>query len=102
MKPTDRRIEQSPLYQGIDEEIAYTLTTTPWGSDPSSPSVVLKDADGVDVSGTYLDGSASVSGDVITTPTVKDLVNDTAYRLEIKFTIDGNVQETWVDLYGDV
>ena len=102
MKPTDRRIEQSPLYQGEDEEIAYTLTTTPWGSDPSSPAVVLKDADGTDVSSTYLDGSASVSGDVITTPTVKSLVDGASYRLEIKFTIAGNIEEAWADINGDV
>jgi hypothetical protein len=100
MRATDRRIVQSPLYQGVDEEIVYTLTTTPWGSDPSSPSVVLKDADGDDVSDTYLDGLPSVAGDVISTPAVVDLVAGVQYRLEIKFTIDGNVVETWADLIG--
>ena len=44
-----RKVKESPLVQGVDERIAYTLTTTPWGSSPSSPSVVVKDEDGTDV-----------------------------------------------------
>ena len=98
MKDSDRRIQESPLYQGEDEQIAYTLTTTPWGSDPTGEAVVLKDIDGEDVSETHLTGSPSVDGDVITTPTVHSLVAGQRYRLEIKFTVSGNVMETYATI----
>ena len=88
------------MYQGADEQIAYTLTTTPWGNTPTSVAVVLKNSAGTDVSSTCLSGSASVSGDVITTPIVKSLTADAQYRLEIKFTISGNIVETWANLFG--
>lgn len=103
MDANSREIVESPLWQGTDEEIAYTLTTTPWGSSPSSPSVKLFSYDGssfTDVTATNLSGAASVDGDVVTTPTVKDLVADTKYRLEIQFTISGNVYETWAWING--
>jgi hypothetical protein len=102
MENTDRRIIESPLYQGVDEQIAYTLTTTPWGSSPSSVAVVLKNSAGTDVSSTCLSGSASVAGDVITTPVVKSLTADAIYRLEIKFTVSSNIMEVWADIYGQV
>ena len=101
MDADSRCIKESPIHQGEDEQIAYALTTTPWGSSPSSPVVTIKDADGEDVTSTYASGSASVSGDVITTPTILDLVDGAQYRLEIKFTVSGNVEEAWSDLYGE-
>lgn len=101
MDATIREIKESPIYQGEDEQIAYTLTTTPFGSSPSSPVVTIKDADGEDVTSDYASGSASALGDVITTPTILDLVAKTQYRLEIKFTSSGNVLEAWADLRGE-
>ena len=101
MDKDDRRILESPIHQGEDEQIAYTLTTTPWGSDPSSPALTIKDADGEDVTGDYTSGSASASGDVITMPTILDLVAGVQYRLEIKFTSGGNVLEAWAEMRGE-
>lgn len=100
MNTETRRIKESPLVQGVDERIAYLLTTTPWGSSPGTITVVLKSAAGTDVSATYLSGAASVAGDVITTPIIHSLVNDTQYRLEIKFICSGNTFEAWADVYG--
>jgi hypothetical protein len=97
-----RKVKESPLYQGVDEQIAYQLTTTPWGSSPGSVAVTLKDAEGVDMSATCLSGSASVSGDVITTPTVKSLIAGQKYRLEVKFTVSGNIVEAWTEIWGEV
>jgi len=102
MEANDRRIIESPLYQGVDEQVAYTLTVTPWGSSPSSVAAVLKNAAGTDLSSTKLSGSASVAGDVITTPKVISLVADTQYRLEIKFTCSGNIFEAYADIWGQV
>ena len=97
-----RKIIESPLYQGVDEEIPYGLTITPWGASPTSISVVLKDVNGVDVSTTHLSGVATVSGNVITLPVLKDLVADTWYRLEVKYTLSGNtIVEAWAEVYGE-
>jgi hypothetical protein len=103
MDADSRRIVESPIHQGEDEKLAYTLTVpTSWGADPSSPSVTIKDADGEDVTGDYTSGSASVSGAVITTPTILDLVAEAQYRLEVKFTVSGgNVEEAWGDMRGE-
>jgi len=100
MNTQTRLIKESPLVQGVDERIAYILDTTPWGGTPSLPAVVIKSAAGIDVTATYASGSASVSGDDITTPVIHSLVNDTQYRLEVKFTISGNVFEAYAELYG--
>lgn len=100
MKADDREIEQSPLYQGEDESIAYALTTTPWGGSPTNAAVVLKDADGADISGTNLTGAVVVAGDVITSPEVHSLTADARYRLEYAFTVDSNDVETWTTIYG--
>lgn len=97
-----RRIREAPLYQGEDETIAYVLTTTPWGSTPTSVSVVLKNSAGTDVSSTNLSGAASVSGDNITTPAVISLTAGAQYRLEIKWTSSGNVFEAFAEIYAEV
>ena len=98
---TLRKIVESPWTQGVDEEAAYTVDTSTWGGSPSAVSVVLKDSNGDDVSSTNLSGSASVSGDIITTPVVKSLTADSRYRLEVKFTSSGNILEAYGYIYGE-
>lgn len=93
--PVNRAVKESPVVQGADEQLAYTVTTTPWGSSPSSPVVKLYTDTGTDVSATLLSGSASATGDVITTPYVTGLTANTTYRLEVKFTCSGNIFETF-------
>lgn len=92
-----RQIVESPIEQGADEEIVYSLTTTPWGSSPTSPSVAVFDesAGDVDVTADVVTGSASVAGDVITLPTIGGLTRGTRYRLEIQFTAAGNTWEAY-------
>ena len=97
-----RKFKESPLYQGTDEQIAYRLTTTPWGSSPTSPTVVIKDQNGVDVSSACLSGIPSVSSDYITTPLVVSLVPGIKYRLEIKFNISDNIVEAWGEIWGEI
>ena len=87
------------IYQGKDESIAYEITTTSWGSDPTGVEVKAYEInDGVytDVSATVLDGSpAAVSGDVITLPLLKSLTINKKYRIEVKFSSGGSVFEPW-------
>jgi hypothetical protein len=94
-----REIVESPWEQGVEEQRPYDLTTTPWGGSPSSVTVKLYDGDLVDVSATKLTGSSSVNGDVITTPVVTGLSEDVIYRLEIKFTTSGRVEECYGFIY---
>ena len=81
--------------QGEDEQLVYSVTTTNWGSSPTSVSVVAKDVSdsNTDVSATVLSGSATVSGDVISLPTVKSLTAGSRYRIEVKFTSGGSIFE---------
>ena len=81
--------------QGEDEEVAYSVTTTSWGSSPTDVMVVAKDMNNsnTDVSATVLSGDASVLGDVITLPTIKSLTAGNRYRIEVLFTAEGNVLE---------
>ena len=102
MNPLDRQAKESPLYQGEDEEIVYSLTTTPWESDPTAASTVVKDSTGTDVTDLVTSGVTSISGDVIKTPTIKNLTADEEYRLEIKFTAAGNIFEAWAIIKGQV
>lgn len=97
MSVISREIKESPLpAQGIDEKIAYSLTTTPWGSTPTSVVVKLKTwPDGKDVTTEHTSGSASTAGDVITTPLIIGLENGIHYRLEIQFVSSGNIFEAY-------
>ena len=94
---TNREVIESPIDQGIDEVISYSLTTTPWGSTPSSPAVVVYDI----TNGTYTDVTTTVmpvniptiDGDVITLSPLRGLTANQKYRIEVKFTSGGNVFE---------
>lgn len=93
-----REVKEGVQLQGKDEIIAYTLTTTPWGSSPASVVVTLWDitsATWTDVTSAMLSGAASVQGDVITTPLVTGLTAGNIYRLEVKFATGGNTLEAY-------
>lgn len=90
----DRQIIESPWEQGSNEKITYTVTIpTTWGSSPASPTAVLyqivSGGDDTNVSSTSLSGSASVNGQVITTPLVQSLTAGEKYRLRITWTDTG-------------
>jgi len=100
---TNRAIRESPVTQGEDEIISYTLTTTPWGVNPTSVNVIVFDVTGADETSDWLNvtstvmpvNSPSVVGDVITLSPLKLLTDAHIYRLEIRFTSSGNVFETY-------
>lgn len=83
----------SPRRQGVDERLAYTLTTTPFAASPTSASVLVKDISNAytDVSASVLSGSPSIAGDVITTPLIQSLTAGHSYRVEVKFETSGSV-----------
>jgi hypothetical protein len=92
-----REVVEGAQAQGEDEQVVYTITTTPWGSTPTSPAVVVKrDDTGADVTSTVMPtNSPSILGDVITLSTLKLLTADVVYRVEVKFTTGGNVLECY-------
>ena len=99
-----REIKEGLQYQGEDETIVYTLTTTPWGSTPSSTAAKIYEVDGdtlTDKTTTQMSGATSVLGDVITLPEVTALVAGTLYRVEIVFTCSGNVFEAFAELQAE-
>jgi hypothetical protein len=94
----EREVIEGKQEQGIDEEIVYSITTTPWGSSPTSIVVTAYDftsGEYTDVSATVLSGSANAVGDVITLPKLQDLTENHKYRIEVKFTCSGNVFEPY-------
>jgi len=91
---TIREFNESPKAQGVDERVAYKVITTRWGGNPSSAAVAIKLA-GIDESETYLDGEASIEGDVIITPLVVGLESGNRYKLEVKWESSGNTYEAY-------
>ena len=100
---TQREIKEGLQEQGVEEEIVYTLTTTPWGSSPSSITAKVYSVDETSTPPTYTDvtstimptGSASAVGDVISLPKAKSMTEGVLYRFEVKFTCSGNVFEPY-------
>jgi hypothetical protein len=96
-----RKVTESPIGQGADEEVYYRFAFANWGT-PSSPTVVIKDSDGTDQSSTCLTGSPVVATTYVTTPKVHSLTAGEVYRLECKATISGSVLEAWCEIQGEV
>lgn len=101
--PKTRRINESPIYQGIYELITYELLVTPWGSSPSSPSLKILERD--QTSGSWTDwtatiapGSCSVNGDVITFPTVGYGKEGHTYTFLPAFVVNSNTETPISDL----
>lgn len=95
-----REVAEGRLEQGEDEEITYTLDVSAQGSSPSNVAVEAKAwPAGTDVKSTVMpSGSASVNGNVITLPELTALTAGTLYRIEVQYTIGGNVLETWFEV----
>lgn len=109
-----REIKEGPQPQGADEIIAWRVDTANWSATPSSPATpssatgyiyTVTDVAGVetytDVTSTKMSGSASISGQYITLPSITSLVAGTKYRWECKFVLEGNTFETFGILYGE-
>lgn len=99
-----RSVEEGDQVQGVDEQIAYTLTTTKVGSAPTSPGVKVFDvkANFEDVTSTVMPaGSPLVAGDVITLPILKALTAGKTYRVEVQYTLSGNVLKTYFNVVAE-
>lgn len=97
-----REWKESPLEQGIDEIVIYTVTVpTSWGQDPGTITNTLyrvkPDGTLTDVSSTMLTGSASASGQVITTKahTGLTLCATNKYMSQVKFVVGTKTLECY-------
>jgi len=101
--PTTREGKEGLQVQGVDEEIPYTITTTPWGSSPTNVAVVAKnEATSADVTSTvFPTNSPTVAGDVITLSPLKSLTAGTLYRIEVKFTTGTTIWEAYFRVRGE-
>jgi len=93
-----REIKEGLQTQGVDEKIAYTLTTTPWGITPTDEAAAIfsvLNGQFTDVTDINMTGDPSVNGDIITLPVIDVLIAGTMYRVEVLFTCSGNVFEAF-------
>ena len=83
--------------QSADEEIVYSVTTTNWGSDPSSVSVVAyEEGNPEPVTATVFPvNSPAIVEDTIMLSPLKALTAGKAYRIEVKFTSGSNIYECY-------
>jgi len=83
--------------QSADEEIVYSVTTTNWGSDPSSVSVVAyEEGNPEPVTDTVFPvNSPVIVEDTIMLSPLKALTAGKAYRIEVKFTAGSNIYECY-------
>lgn len=106
MATISRQVKQGRQPQGIEEKIAYTITTTPWGGTPVVAAFKAYDITGPrqydDVTATvFPSGTTSVSGDVITLPLLQALTIDHVYRVECRWTFGGNTLETFFEIVAE-
>jgi hypothetical protein len=91
-------VKEGQQLQSADEEIAYSITTTPWGSSPATISAKAFDIDQgeTDVTTTvFPTNTPTAVGDVITLSALKALTKGRTYRVEVKFTAGGQVFEPY-------
>ena len=100
MNELSRTVIESPLFQGINEQVAYRLSTTPWGGTPTSPTITILNNLDQDVTSDLTTGSNSISGHNITFKTIQSLTRDEVYRMLLRFTISGNVFEAICQIIG--
>lgn len=98
-----REIRESPVEQGSDESITYSLTTTPWGGSPSNASVKVYEMEYngalTDVTATVCNGTASIVGDKIILPAIDSLEVGKTYRVEVLWTKGASQLEAWGLIY---
>jgi hypothetical protein len=91
-----REVQESPLTQGVDEQIAYSFDFAAVGT-PVSPTVaIMVVGTTTDLASTLISGAASVVGNTVLTGKVQSLTAGVVYRLECKATVSGNLLERYL------
>ena len=90
--------------QGIDERVAYQIDTAAIGT-PTSPSAVAKvrtspNAYAVVTTTVFPTNTPSVATTIITLSLFRDLTQDAFYRIEVQYTVSGNLFEDVIEVIG--
>jgi len=95
-----RRATNSPQQIGADEEIPFWVDTSDWPGtgDPTSVNVELKKYPDLSDASALLQGTSSVNGNIITCERIVGADAGAMYRLEVKWTKGGAVQECYIDI----
>lgn len=95
--PSVREVIGSPVEQGVDESIRYTIDVSRVGVAPTNPSCLIKDLSdsSTDVTGDVATGTPSVVGSIIYTPYIADLVDKHVYRVEVLYELGNNLIENY-------
>lgn len=95
-------VEEGLLGQDVEERLFYAIDTTKndWGGYDSGADVKVYDMAKTDVSDDHLSGDPSVTGDIIMTPLVIALEDDTDYKLKFKWVKDGATKVAYVIIRG--
>ena len=93
-----RQVAESPVTQGPYEQIAYSFDWSAIGTPDSAGTVKIYDKTGTDTSGTNLTGSASLTGNIVTTPIVKSLTARGKYKLVSSVTISSNTLTAYLEI----
>lgn len=103
MATTLLEVSEGLQEQSATERIAYTLDVTNYPGSSAPSSVVVKaidTSDNSDVTSTvFPTNSPTVSGNVITLSLLRALTKGTTYRIQVKFTRDGNDLEPYFNVY---
>lgn len=96
---SSREVAEGIQIQSDEEEIAYKIVTTNWASSPSTPVGKAYKVVGsveTDVTSTvFPSNNPSISGDTITLSLLKNLIKDSKYKIEVKFTAGGNIYKCY-------
>lgn len=100
-----REMTFSPLRQGKDERKTYATRVEPAGSAPTSPTIKAYDVTGgiyEEVTTTvFPSGLPSASGNVITWPELRNLLQDHEYRIELMYLLNGDTDEPYCRVFCD-
>ena len=101
--PTTRRAIQSPVFQGVDEIVAYKFDFGRWGTPAGTPIFKIYDMSTgkSDVSTTNLSGTSGISGSLAFSPFVVLLTDGVTYRLEGAAMINGNLLIGYLLIVGE-
>lgn len=97
-RANSREVLEGVQYQGVDEEIVYTLDVLAISdTQPHSVYVVVKNiTNGTSATADVMPVNApTVSGSVITLSPLTTLALGTLYRVEVRYIMDGNALESY-------
>ena len=92
-------IIESPVVQGVNASIPWTIVF-PWATSVTSPTVaVFKKGTTTDVASTVMPlGSHTVSGNSLTLKNLTSLTAGERYIIDIRITIDGILDELFLEV----